>query len=192
MCENKVGANNLVSSLRMFLRPLQRVFAGLVFNGYVMGIERCRVTSKERGWREREWVKEREVSFLPSCFIYEGCCCSRGSDSWMEGRGEKSRREEWTPWATPETTSELIAHTPLPFTTQPIQVWGFAHLMMLLAFGEEFLSFAVKVAFRIKYLAYKCSYQLIKARKKMKSPKFVKTMFQEYILKQQNSLTTIV
>ncbi len=75
VCEkNKVGAHHSVVSLKTLLRPLRRVFVGLVFNGYVMGIERSRVTSKEG-------VKEREVFFLPSYFIYEGCWCSHGSDS---------------------------------------------------------------------------------------------------------------
>ncbi len=101
--KNKVGAHHSVGSLRTLLRPLQRVFAGLVFNGYVMGIERCRVTSKEG-------VKEREVSFLPSCFIYEGCWCSHGSDSWMEGREE--RRAEKRSGARVYTASHYGNHFP--------------------------------------------------------------------------------
>lgn len=126
MCEFKVGAHNLVRFLRMLLKPLQRVFAGLVFNGYVMGIERCLVTEKERKKRERVCVKEREVFFLPSCFIYEGCWCSHGSDSWMEAR-EESRREECALWATPDTTSQLTIHC-------QFRVCGFAHLIMLWCF----------------------------------------------------------
>lgn len=113
----------------------------------------------ERERKNRESELKREVSFLPFCFIYEGCWCSHGSDSWMEGREER-RAEERSVHREPLrkllASSLLALHFPLLHTANS----GMRVFSPDDAFGAEFLLVGMEVAFRIKQLAYKCSYQL--------------------------------
>lgn len=143
--KNKMGAHHSVGSLRTLLRPLRRVFAGLVFNGYVMG-------SSDAVWlQKREWKRERFPSSSLALFMRAAGALMALIHEWKgERRGVQTRgvEHECTPRATPESTSQLIACTPLPFTTHgQFRVWDFAHLMMLWGFWCRVSLVGVKVAF---------------------------------------------
>lgn len=142
----------------------------------------------ERERKKRESELKREVSFLPSCFIYEGCWCSRGSDSWMEGREER-RAEERSVHRKPLrkllASSLLALHFPLLHT---------ANSGMRVFSPDDALGLLVQSSF---WLAWKSLSELSNWHTSAaislnvgqlnvgKSHKFFKTMLQEYISKQQ-------
>lgn len=126
--KKKVGAHNSVGSFRTLLRGFCRACFQWLRNG-----DRAMPCDFERVRKKRgsEWKRERFPSSPLALFMRAVGALMALIHEW-KGEQKRGVEHKCTPRATPETTSQLVACTPLSFTTHGLfRVWDFTHLMML-------------------------------------------------------------